>query len=71
MAAEAIVVPKSTLKRLASDVRDIYKSPLDSEGIFYHHDETDLLTGYALLIGPEDTPYSGGYYFFKVSYPTN
>ena len=71
MSAETVVIPKSTLKRLASDVREIYRSPLHSEGIYYHHDESDLLTGYALLIGPDDTPYSGGYYFFKISYPSN
>jgi ubiquitin-protein ligase len=71
MSAEPVVIPKATMKRLAADVRDIYKNPLHSEGIYYHHDESDLLTGYALLIGPEDTPYSGGYYFFKISYPTD
>ena len=71
MSAESVVIPKATMKRLAADVRDIYKNPLHSEGIYYHHDESDLLTGYALLIGPEDTPYSGGYYFFKISYPTD
>lgn len=71
MAAESVVIPKATMKRLASDVRDIYKNPLHCEGIYYHHDESELLTGYALLIGPEDTPYSGGFYFFKISYPNN
>jgi len=29
----------------------------------------DLLKGYALIIGPSDTPYFGGYYFFEFNYP--
>ena len=35
----------------------------------YH--DTDMLKGYALIIGPSDTPYFGGYYFFEISYPTD
>lgn len=54
------VITRETTMRLASDVRDIYKHPLHSEGIYYEHDESDLLKGYAMIIGPEDTPYSGG-----------
>lgn len=65
------VITRETTMRLASDVRDIYKHPLHSEGIYYEHDESDLLKGYAMIIGPEDTPYSGGYYFFKFAFPSN
>ena len=66
-----IVIKKETIKRLASDVKDILKNPLISEGIHYFHDEDDILLGKALIIGPSDTPYANGYYFFKFKFPTD
>jgi len=63
------IVTRDTIKRLAKDVKDIIKTPLTDNGIYYVHDENDILKGYALIIGPPDTPYSGGYYFFKFQYP--
>jgi len=67
----SIYISKETFKRLVSDVKNIKKDPLESEGIYYVHDETDILKGYAMIIGPENTPYFGGYYLFELSFPTN
>ena len=53
------------------DVRDILKNPLHEHGIHYAHDENDILKGKALIIGPPNTPYEGGYFFFKFQFPTN
>jgi ubiquitin-protein ligase len=64
-------ISKETLKRLVSDVKNIKKDSLESEGIYYVHDETDILKGYAMIVGPENTPYFGGYYLFEFSFPTN
>jgi len=55
-------------KRLAKDIRQIMKNPLYDHGIYYHHDDNNILNGYALIIGTEDTPYFGGYYFFKFTF---
>jgi len=55
--------------RLLKDVKQIIKHPLTDNGIYYIHDDTDIRKGYALIIGPEDTPYFGGNYFFELSYP--
>lgn len=60
-----IVISKKNLKRLLKDVAHIIKHPLINEGIYYVHDETDMFKGYAMIIGPEGTPYEGGYFFFK------
>ena len=45
------------------------KNPLTENGIYYIHDDTDMMKGYAMIIGPSDTPYFGGFYFFKLTYP--
>ncbi len=68
-----VTVPRATMKRLVRDVRDVIKSTdlLKSQGVYYKHDEQNMLKGYALVIGPEDTPYFGGYYLFEFDYPTN
>lgn len=64
-------ITKETITRLLKDVKQILKNPLTDQGIYYIHDEEDILKGYALIIGPSDTPYFGGYYFFELSYPTD
>ena len=66
-----IVIKKETIKRLASDVKDLIENPLDSEGIYYIHDEDDILKGKALIIGAENTPYKYGYYFFEFKFPAD
>jgi Ubiquitin-protein ligase len=62
-------ITKDSINRLLKDVRQIMKHPLTDNNIFYTHDDEDLLKGYALIIGPSDTPYFGGYYFFEFHYP--
>ena len=67
----SIFISKETITRLLKDVKQIIKYPLIDNGIYYIHDDTNLLKGYALIIGPEDTPYFGGNYFFEFDYPTD
>jgi ubiquitin-conjugating enzyme E2 Z len=55
--------------RLLKDVVNIMKSPLVSDGIYYVHSETNVYEGYAMIIGPRETPYADGFYFFKFVYP--
>ena len=64
-------ITSATTKRLLSDVKTIYKNPLDSQGIYYRHDEKDILKGYALVFGPQDSLYDSGAYLFEVTYPDN
>jgi ubiquitin-protein ligase len=63
------VIKKETITRLLKDVRDIIKNPLTDNGIYYVHDDEDLLKGYAYIVGPSDTPYFGGNFFFEFKYP--
>ena len=72
MATEKItVLTKDTITRLLHDVKNIIKNPLTDNGIYYAHDDEDMLKGYALIIGPSDTPYFGGFFFFEINYPAN
>lgn len=65
------VIQQGCIKRLVKDVTDIYKNPLDDNGIYYIHDENDMLKGYAMIIGQKDTVYEHGFFFFSFLYPTN
>jgi len=65
------IIKKENIKRLLKDVKEILKNPLTEQGIYYIHDDADMLKGYALIIGPSDTPYFGGNYFFEINYPTD
>ena len=67
-ANHAIYVSKDTLKRIISDVKELRKNPLTDHGIYYEHDDTDILKGKALVIGPRDTPYENGFYLFKFKF---
>ena len=56
-------------KRLRSDIKDIVTNPLHSHGIHYIPNETNMTEGYLCIVGTEDTPYFGGYYLFKFTFP--
>ena len=64
-------ISKESINRLLKDVKQIIKNPLTENGIYYIHDDTDMLKGYALIIGTSDTPYYGGNYFFEFNYPSD
>ena len=63
-----ITISKETVRRLAKDIRENLQHPLTLNGIYYKHSDNDLLTGYAMIIGPENTPYHNGFFFFKFSF---
>lgn len=66
-----ICLSRETVMRLLKDVKEIIKSPLTSHGIYYHHNESDMLKGKALIIGPKGTPYENGFYLFDFIFPIN
>jgi ubiquitin-conjugating enzyme E2 Z len=66
-----VVISKETISRLVKDVKELIKNPLESHGIYYKHDDEDLLKGKALIIGPAGTPYENGFYLFEIKYPVN
>jgi len=66
-----IFLSNTTIKRLLTDVKSLYKDPLTDHNIHYIHDDKDVLKGYALIIGPEDSVYYGGAYLFEFNFPDN
>ena len=57
------------LKRIAVDIIELEKDPL--ENIFIHYDDDDITNIYALIIGLKDTPNEHGCYYFLLKFPTN
>ena len=55
------------LKRIYRDINSLRKDPLP--GIYFVPDEKNNCLGYLLLIGPLDTPYEGGFFFFMLAFP--
>lgn len=63
------------INRIIFDRKNIEKDYdyLDSEGIYFNWDNKNSVdTHYRnLIIGPSDSPYEGGFYFFQAQYPDN
>lgn len=68
---ESIIMSRSSQKRLQKDIIDIIKNPLTDNGIYYAHDENNMLRGYAIIFGPSDTIYRYGAYYFSFAFPTD
>lgn len=68
---ENSTLSQNAKKRIFVDTKDVLKDPLTDMGIYYQNDEENLSLGYALIIGPPDTPYHHGYYLFEFQFPHN
>jgi len=58
---------KSRIKRILHDIIAIDNDPI--EGIYISYDDVDISNVKALIIGPNDTPYEGGFYLFDIIFP--
>lgn len=65
------IISRSTAVRIMKDVKEIMKNPLTDNGIYYYHHEQNILCGHAMIIGPSDSIYANGFYFFEFVFPTN
>jgi len=62
-------MPAKNQKRLLRDVVRLVKSPLTSNGIYYSHNDENMLKGYAIIFGSGDSLYRHGVYMFALDYP--
>ena len=58
-----------TIMRIVQDIYDFNKNKPDC--IYLSIDKKNLMKQHALIIGPKDTPYFGGFFFFEIIYPEN
>lgn len=42
------------------------KAPMDNQNIYLKFNDDNIKEIYGMIIGPKDTPYSGGFYFIKL-----
>lgn len=63
---------KAALKRILSkDIKEIANRNLHESGIYIQFDENDMLKAKAMIVGPKDSLYEGGFLFFSISFPKN
>lgn len=60
-----------TIKRIMKEVEDLEKNPLHDDGIYHYFSEDNIMNMKAMIIGPKDTPYEGGFFFFNITYPND
>ena len=71
MEQDGVTLHPDTCKRIAKDVRSLLKDPLDSEGIYYKHSDTNVLKGYAVIVGNPHGVYHNGIFLFKFQFPAD
>lgn len=59
------------LKRLTKDIQMVYLEQLEKEGIYINVHEENIFNIKVMIVGPKDTPYQHGYYFFTLQFPQN
>ena len=61
---------KDAMKRIMNkDMKEIHKMNLSELGIHIQFDEEDIMKGSAIIIGPKDTPYENGIFYFVIEFP--
>lgn len=64
------VVGRNTVNRIIKDIREVKNDDsLAGIGIFYEHDLENFMNAHAMIIGPSDTPYEDGMFFFHFLFP--
>ena len=56
------------MKRLMVDRKRYAELDHDSMGLYCFFNDENMLNVKAMIIGPEDTPYEGGFYFFDINF---
>lgn len=62
---------QKSAKRILNDIKQYKNSDLRENGIYVIFNEENIHNCKAMIVGPTDTPYSYGYYFFDINFPTS
>jgi ubiquitin-protein ligase len=60
-----------SIKRILKDINDLEKTNLNSHGIYHYIYDDDIYNMKVLMIGPSNTPYEFGFYFFNIVMPND
>ena len=67
---ESVTVRRDMVHRLIKDIKEVHAdADLAAQGIHYEHNMDNFMEGHAMLVGPADTPYANGLFFFHFKYP--
>ena len=58
-------------KRIMADIKEFQNSDLNDKGIYISIPDDQINVIYSLIIGPPDTPYNNGFYFFSIKFPSD
>ena len=63
---------KNAIKRILNkDIKEISNQNLNSLGIYIQFNEDNFLNAKAMIVGPKDSLYEGGFLFFNIHFPKN
>lgn len=62
---------KAIKRILNKDMKSIEHYKLNDHGIYIEFNEENMLEAHAMIIGPKNTLYEGGYLFFNITFPKN
>ena len=62
---------KAIKRILNKDIKSIEHYKLNDHGIYIEFNEENMLEAHAMIIGPKNTLYEGGYLFFNITFPKN
>jgi ubiquitin-protein ligase len=62
---------KSIKRIINKDIKSIEHNKLNEAGIFIEFNEENMLSARAMIIGPKDSIYEGGFLFFYINFPKN
>ena len=63
---------KNAIKRIINkDIKELNKLNLNSLGIYIEFNEENLLEAKAMIVGPKDSLYEGGFLLFNINFPKN
>ena len=65
----SISAKKRIMKEIGMMQRPENMKTLNESGIYYQFNEDNFHNVKVMMMGPKDTPYSDGYYFFDVNFP--
>ena len=63
---------KKAIQRIINrDIKEIQKLNLNSLGIYIQFNEDNFLEAKAMIVGPKDSLYEGGFLLFNIYFPKN